>query len=203
MRRHWTSHLRLLPGGDSDPAVGLGVSLLLYGVSLIFGLIFGLVASSQIAMNDPNLAWVSSLSVANALPAALLGFWILRRLRSTQPIDADVVAVDLRRRRLYPGDEVGRAPQGALLLPARPRQAHTELADGTTLKLLYRVNRDPDELLRLARLLEAKGQSLEDWVREYLAVTVPGLLPDPAGVEAGLSAELLRHGILLTQARAA
>ena len=119
MRRHWTSHLRLLPGGDSDPAVGLGVSLLLYGVSLIFGLIFGLVASSQIAMNDPNLAWVSSLSVANALPAALLGFWILRRLRSTQPIDADVVAVDLRRRRLYPGDEVGRAPQGALLLPAR------------------------------------------------------------------------------------
>ena len=92
MRRHWTSHLRLLPGGDSDPAVGLGVSLLLYGVSLIFGLIFGLVASSQIAMNDPNLAWVSSLSVANALPAALLGFWILRRLRSTQPIDADVVA---------------------------------------------------------------------------------------------------------------
>ena len=52
-------------------------------------------------------------------------------------------------------------------------------------------------------MLEAKGQSLEDWVREYLAVTVPGLLPDPAGVEAGLSAELLRHGILLTQARAA
>jgi hypothetical protein len=203
VRRPWISHLRLLPGGDTDPAAGLGVSLLIYTSFLLFGLIFGLVLSTQFQLANPNLAWVSSISVANAIPAAVLGLWVLARLRATRPLDADMVAVDVTRERVYLGDEVGRAPHGAILLPVRPRQAQVSMMDGARLKLFYRVNRDPEELLRLARLLEAKGETLEAWFQSYLDVTVPELLPDPAGIQAGLAEEALRLGVLVTQAEAA
>jgi hypothetical protein len=195
--RSWTHHLRLLPGGDSDLTSALVTTCLVYLVLLLPGLIAALALESTLSSSGV----FSRLSVANGVPWAVIGVWTGLRVRSSRWISPDEAAVDLDRRRVFYGDEVGRVPARARVFSIRSRQATTTLADGRRLVVLFRVNADPDDLVALARATregwDGEG-TVEALVDEHLRA-VPEMLPDVDGIETVLRRTLLKKGILLSR----
>lgn len=198
-RRTWLLHLRLLPGGDSDLWTGLAVSLAL---GLFLGLV-GLIAAAilhESMKGSVDLGMGGVFSSAMALPAGVLAAWVGVRVARSKVLPQDEAGVDLAARRVFFWEEAVRVPSDAVLVALRPRQAQVTLLDGRPLRLFFRANADPGDLLRLARVLRRAGDlPLEDWVDGVAREFVKETLPDPDGIKEGLGKELLASGVVLTR----
>jgi hypothetical protein len=203
-QRHWSHHLRLLPGGEQNVAAALATTAVVYICSLIpGGFITGLVyAMAKDAGAD--LGVVSWFSILNAFPCLVVSAWTGLRVRTSKPIEVDEVAVDVLRRRVFFGDEVGRVPRTAFVAPARPRQLLARIQDGRSVTVSYRINTDVEDLSRLARTLSKRqGLLVEDWVHEQVNEVAKALLPDPDGLREALRDDLLPRGIVITRVEVA
>jgi len=196
--RSWTHHLRLLPGGDADTSSAVLSTLALYFVLGILGLITGGLVHDGF---PSELQVVAVIGMGNALPLAVIGGWTAVRIRGSKAIASDQAAADLDNRRVFYGDEVARVPRRARVFSIRPRQLTAELADGRSLRLFYRVNADPDDLVALARALrDDPDLSVEDYVARYVRETAADMLPDPEGVREAVAHDLLKKGVVITRA---
>ncbi|RMG16952.1 MAG: hypothetical protein D6731_04975 [Planctomycetota bacterium] len=197
-RRSWTHHLRLLPGGDSDVASGIVATALLYLGLLVVGLIGSALAVRS--LGGFSFGPLRLFSLANAFPCLVIAGWTGWRIQRTKHIEEDQVAVDLERRRVYFGDEVGRVPKGAVVFSVTPRQVRVALADGRPATVYYRVNADPDDLLVLGRTLRRHaGLATEDYVHSVVSRLAGEILPDPQGLRDAAGRELLAKGIVVTR----
>lgn len=196
--RSWTQHLRLLPGGDADVASALIASGILYLVLLCVG---GIAASLVMSAVHVDFGPIGGFSLANTVPCVVIAVWTGIRVRTTKHIALDEAAADLKRKRVFYGDEVARVPKAAVVFSIRPRQIRVEMADGRPLTLFFRVNADPEDLLTLGRTLKRHpGLAVEDWVHEMASTTVAEFLPDPAGIREAMTTKLLPKGIVVTRA---
>ena len=200
-RAAWLLHLRLLPGGDADLMTGLVVS----GTLAIFFALFGLIGGLALRDATAELGFVTVLGSATGVPAALLVTWTGVRIARSKPLGVDEAGVDLGRKRVFFPEDAVRVPQAAVLIALRPRQVQVPLADGRGLRLFFRANADPDDLLRLARNLRsaapAPGEEpgLEDWVESRAREEVEGVLPDPGAIAETLGEELLEEGVVVVR----
>jgi len=198
--RPWYHHLRLLPGGDSDVWSAIIATGLLYVVLLIPG---GILAAVLHTSLGSEVGPFSGMGLANGVPCMVIAMWTGLRVRGSKPIDVDEAAADLKRRRVYYGDEVARVPNDAVVFSIKPRQVSAEMADGRRLTLFFRVNSDPEDLLGLGRALKRHaGLAVEDYVHSHVESKVKELLPDPQGIRDAMTEELLRRGIVITRAEA-
>ena len=109
-------------------------------------------------------------------------------------------AADLRTKRVFYGDEIGRVPKSAVVFSVKPRQITARMADDRPLTVFFRVNSDPEDLLILGERLEAQpGLAVEGWVSEEATTVVRELLPDPQGIREALSSKLLPSGVVITR----
>jgi hypothetical protein len=195
--RSWTQHLRLLPGGDADVASALIASGILYVVFLVIGWI---AASLFVNSIQVDLGPIGPLSLGNTLPCAVIAMWTGLRVRGTKHIGVEEAAADLKRKRVFYGDEVARVPNAAVVFSIRPRQVTVAMADERALTLFFRVNSDPEDLLTLGRVLSRHpGLAVEDWVHEEAKLTVADMLPDPDGIREAMTSKLLPKGIVVTR----
>ena len=201
--RSWTHHLTLLPGGELGLRSALITCVLVYCACFFLGLI-GAMLFLELAGFLNNSDPIVVFGLANGFPCAVLGLWTGLRVRSSQPLQPDQAAVDLRHRRVLFGDEASHAPKRARVLPVHPRQAHATLLDDRPLQIEYRANADAQDLLLLARALdnaELDGEAaLERFVQDVLERLARTLIPDPEGLRAALTHDLLEHGVVLTHA---
>ena len=196
--RSWTHHLRMLPGGDSDITSAIVATGLLYLFLLLVGLGGALFITDVWGVF--GVGPFQTFSMANALPCVVIAVWTGIRVRTTKHVALDEAAADLKRKRVYYGDEVGRVPNDAIVFSVRPRQVTTKMADGRPLTIFYRVNADPEDLLTLGRTLRRHpGLATEDYVHEQLQAAAAELLPDPKGIRESLTSKLLPKGIVITR----
>lgn len=196
--RSWTQHLRMLPGGDSDVTSAIIATGLLYVILGLIGLGIGEAVVRSISF---DFGPMGSLSVANSLPCLVIAVWTGIRVRTTKHIGIDEAAVDLKRKRVFYGDEVARVPSAAVVFSVRPRQATVSMADDRRVTLFFRVNSDPEDLITLGRTLRRHpGLATEDYVHQVAEKVVADLLPDPDGVKDAMTNKLLSKGIVITRA---
>lgn len=200
-RRTWLLHLRLLPGGDVDLWTALAVSAALAFCLGLVGLIGGLVLRESVG---GQLGPLSVLSAGTGLPAAVLLGWTGLRVARSRPLGADEAGVDLRRKRVFFPEDAVRVPAQAVLVALRPRQVQVQLADGRWLRLVFRANGDPGDLLRLGSLLRRGEASLtvEEWVEAQAREFVRDTLPDPQAIGEALRERLLEQGVVVTRSEA-
>lgn len=197
--RPWRHHLRLLPGGDAGIVSALAVTATVYVIFFFVGLIAAGILQGAFGPQTDHQA-LEVFSLANALPCFAVSLLTGLRVRATRPLGLDEAAVHVELRRVYFGDEVGRVPQAAVSFSVRPRQATARLSDGRAVTAFFRVNADREDLIALARELEARpGLAVEDWVHERLKRLADELLPDPDGVREALARELLPCGVVVTR----
>jgi hypothetical protein len=202
-RRPWTHHLRLLPGGDANIASAVATTITLYVIFGFIGLITGLILVDQFRLSG-ELEGVGVFSITNAIPCFIIFSWMGLRVRATKPIAVDEAAVDIDRRRVYFGDEVGRVPTASVTFSIRPRQVSATMSDGRPLTVFFRVNGDPEDLIALAREMKSwPDLPVEDYVHSVLVRLTKELLPDPAGLREALADDLLRRGIVITRVETA
>lgn len=203
-QRHWTHNLRLLPGGESNVASALATTAVIYVCCLMPGGIMALVVHEWAKDAGADLGFGSGFSITNALPCLVISLWTGLRVRNSKPIEVDEVAVDVLRRRVFFGDELGRVPRTAFVAPARPRQLLAKLLDGRSVTVFYRINTDVEDLSRLAKTLSKRpGLLVEDWVHEQVTEVAKVLLPDPEGLREALRDDLLPRGIVVTRVEVA
>ncbi|HBP20102.1 MAG TPA: hypothetical protein DEA08_20220 [Planctomycetes bacterium] len=193
--RHWTAHLRLLPGGDTDVASGL------LGSAVLFGIVFVVCAIPALAFYR-RFVWgpLVPLAMAGALPSAVVGLWTGLRVLRSKPIGIEEAAACARLNRVYYGDQTPRVPLDAQVVSVRPRQIPLRLKDGRTLALFFRADEEKEQLLQVAETLAAHpGLELEDYVAEIARPVAEALLPDPEGVVDHLRRKLGPDGVVVTR----
>ena len=83
-------------------------------------------------------------------------------------------------------------------------QVSARMQDGRALTIFFRVNTDPEDLLRLGHVMRGTpGLEVEDWVHQKLSARAAELLPDPDGIKEALVTELLPRGIVITRVEVA
>jgi hypothetical protein len=200
MERPLWHHLRLLPGGDTSIGAAITTTLTIGGLFFFVGLIVGAILIHEVKADVGN---ASVLTIATALPFGLISLWTGLRVRTTKPIATDEAGVEMRSRRVYYGDEVGRVPVDAVVVSTKPRQVRVTIKDGRALTIFFRVNGDPDDLVGLAEIMSKHdGLEVEDWVHARLKALADDLLPDPDAIKEALADELLRRGVVVTRCEA-
>ncbi len=199
--RKWTQHLRMLPGGDSDITSAIIATGLLYLVLLGVGGIVAVIVTENVTF---DFGPIGGFSIANSVPCVVIAAWTGFRVRSSKHIGHGEAAADLKRKRVYYGDEVARVPKSAVVFSVRPRQVTIPMADERDVTLFFRVNSDPEDLLTLGRTLRRHpGLATEDYVHQVAEKVVSELLPDPDGVKEAMTNKLLAKGIVITRAELA
>ena len=201
--RPWHHHLRLLPGGDTGAGSAVAPSITRYVIFFVVGLIAAAIMRDAFGAQSA-LGGLEIFSLANAAPCFVIMGWTGLRVRATRPIALDEAAVHIEHRKVYYGDEVARVPLAAVSFSTRPRQISARMADGRALTAFFRVNGDPEDLIRLAREMRMHpGLAVEDWVHDLLKRMCTELLPDPDGIREALGGELLERGIVVTRVEVA
>jgi hypothetical protein len=193
--RHWTAHLRLLPGGDTDVASGL------LGSGLVWGAIF-CVAGFVVLLVHRRFLWgpILPIAVVAAVPTMVIGLWTGLRVVRSKPIEVEEAAALPRLNRAYFGEQTPRVPSDALVVSIRPRQLPLELADGRRLVLWFRAEEEQRALIALAVALQSRpGLSLEDYVASVAEPLAKELLPDPQRVTEHLRGRFQDEGIVVTK----
>jgi hypothetical protein len=203
--RPWWHQVRLLPGGDQGVATAIVVTGAIYLLFLFMGWLaaFIFMQKAGISSDDFGVAG-GSFAVGNGLPLLIIVGWTGLRVRLSQPIERDEAAADLAGRRVFFGDETPRVPRGAYVVSTRPRQVSARMQDGRAMTIFFRVNTDPEDLLRLGHVMRGTpGLEVEDWVHQKLSARATELLPDPDGIKDALVTELLPRGIVITRVEVA
>ncbi|MGE0712639.1 MAG: hypothetical protein AB7N76_03425 [Planctomycetota bacterium] len=193
--RPWTSHLRLLPGGDSDTASALVGTAVIFGLLFLLGLLPAFVLSRRYLWGP-----ILPIGVAGALPSAVIGLWTGLRVLRSKPLGVEEAAALPRLHRVYFGDQTPRVPRDAVVVPVLPRQVPLALADGRELVLWFRADEQHGALLELGKVLaEGPEAELEGYVARVAAPLAQELLPDPEGVTAHLRARFTPCGIAVVR----
>jgi len=198
-RKTWLLHVRLLPGGDTDLWTAVmasgALAFVLWMVGGVIALIF-----HQMLRGRVDLGPAGVFSMSMSLPAGVLALWVGVRVARSKVLPQDEAGVDLRARRVFFWEDAVRVPLHAVLVPVKPRQVQVTLSDGRPLRLFFRANTVPDDMILLARQLRRAGDlALEDWVDQLARAYAKDTLPDPDGIKEGLGKELLEKGVILTR----